>query len=248
MPKKIFIISIILGIILTPCSFYFPKPNNLYDLTSSSAVYAAGAEAINDSEIEHICATSTLTMPKRDWRGYLITQTLTADKSPYYFTGTVYLVGDSVLTIEPGVVIKFGGEYFNQWYMYPVIFMVSGKIIAQGTEANPIVFTSIYDDSYCGDSNGDGAATAPEPGSWGGWQISSGNNIFDHVIMKYGGADRRGLMGFHASTGNQITNSVFENNLRGIDFRVASSSNPAVIENNAFFNNTRGVISFHNSA
>ncbi|MBU4374898.1 right-handed parallel beta-helix repeat-containing protein [Patescibacteria group bacterium] len=199
------------------------------------------------AKTKSIFAVNDLTRPAHS-SGYLLTQTLTADKSPYYFDRDARMRTGKVLTIEPGVVIKIGGWYISQSYKYPVIFLIDGKIIAQGTENNPIVFTSIYDDSYGGDSNCDGDATSPGHGSWGGLQISSGDNIFDHVIMKYGGGDRRGLITFYSNNGNQITNSVFENNWHGIDFRAASSSDPSIIEHNMFFNNKSAVIYFHDSA
>ena len=178
----------------------------------------------------------------------IVTQTLTPDKSPYYIDFSSGMSNGSVLTIKPGVVIKFGPWYQDGWYKWPVILFLNGQINARGTAGNPIVFTSIYDDAYCGDSNSDGNATAPAAGNWGGFQISSEGNVFEHVIVKYGGGDTRGLVTFYNNTGNQITNSVFENNLRGIDFSVAASSNPVIIENNVFFNNSGGIIAVHKSA
>jgi len=84
------------------------------------------------------------------------------------------------LTIEPGTIIKT---------VYPAGgFTIKGTLIADGTEEKPIVFTSIYDDQYGGDTDGDNN-NEPRAGSWG--QIiftpTSRNSVLDYVIIRYGG-------------------------------------------------------------
>ena len=64
-----------------------------------------------------------------------------------------------------------------------------GKVIANGTAANRIVFTSVYDDSYCGDSNGDGSATVPSKGDWNDIELDGGtNSSFTYCDFLYGGS------------------------------------------------------------
>jgi len=64
---------------------------------------------------------------------------------------------------------------------------VNGRLIAQGTQANPIVFTSLRDDDYGGDTNGDRASTTAAPGNWGYIKFNSADSVLQHCIIRYGG-------------------------------------------------------------
>ncbi|MFH0973012.1 MAG: lamin tail domain-containing protein, partial [Patescibacteria group bacterium] len=186
-------------------------------------------------------------------KNIIITQTLTPDKSPYYIDYSLYLLpvraSTGVLTIKPGVVIKFGSGRQGQWSWERVILFVNGLIKANGTEKNPIVFTSIYDDDYGGDSNGDGPTPVPDSAIWNSFQINSGGNVFNHNIFRYGGFDNRGIITFYnASTlyheNNLISNSIFDNNINGVGFRAYASDKQDIIQNNIFRNFQNSAISF----
>jgi RHS repeat-associated protein len=84
--------------------------------------------------------------------------TWTAANSPYIVTGNVTVAAGVTLTIEPGVVVKLNNQFRE--------IKVNGTLTAIGTEALPITFTSIQDDTVGGDSNGDGSATSPAPAQW----------------------------------------------------------------------------------
>jgi hypothetical protein len=110
--------------------------------------------------------------------------------SPTTWTsGNVYMVNgsltiQSVLTIQPGVIVKLSGNNVNGSFDV----QSGGKVIANGTAAGRIVFTSVYDDSYCGDSNGDGNATTPAKGDWNDIELDGGtNNSFTYCDFFYGG-------------------------------------------------------------
>ncbi len=60
--------------------------------------------------------------------------TWTTAGSPYQVTGDITIPTGQTLTIEPGVTIEFQAHYR---------IYVQGKILANGTEANPILFTSV---------------------------------------------------------------------------------------------------------
>jgi hypothetical protein len=53
--------------------------------------------------------------------------------SPYYITGNITIPTDSTLTIEPGVLVDFLGDY---------LFTVNGFLNALGTESDSIIFTA----------------------------------------------------------------------------------------------------------
>ncbi len=105
--------------------------------------------------------------------------------------GNVYVINSQiavtgVLTIQPGVIVKLGSNGVLRTNS-------AGKIIAEGTATNRIVFTSLADDSYCGDSNGDGAATQAQKGDWLNVYLNGGTgNLFRYCDFFYAGANDGG--------------------------------------------------------
>ncbi|MCU0361052.1 MAG: hypothetical protein MUF75_10110 [Bacteroidia bacterium] len=102
---------------------------------------------------------------------------------------TVYVVSvnqisvKSTLTIEPGAIVKFKENVFDN----AIQVSASGKIYAVGNASNPVIFTSYKDDSRGGDSNGDGNATSPARFDWGGIIINSNTCEFRYCHFYYGG-------------------------------------------------------------
>ena len=100
-----------------------------------------------------------------------------------YIVDQLTIGSNAVLTIDPGVVIKFVNYYSS--------INVQGALIANGTAAQEITFTSFMDDSKGGDTNGNGNANAPDKGNWAWVQFNTSGtdslNSLRHCVFRYGG-------------------------------------------------------------
>ncbi len=89
------------------------------------------------------------------------------------------------VTVQPGAIIKLGTHR-------SIEVQSGGKLLAQGTTAQPIIFTSWLDDSVGGDTNRDGNGTEPSPGDWRWLHVHYGEAVLDHTIIRYGGGTASG--------------------------------------------------------
>ncbi len=118
---------------------------------------------------------------------------LTPDKNPYYVGSMVHVRLGGKLIIKPGVVIKFGPQYWNSGSMSKTEILVWGSLEISGTAENPVILTSVKDDRFLGDTNGDENASAPQSGDWGGIRNVPGPNnqnpqiAISHSRIYYGG-------------------------------------------------------------
>lgn len=102
---------------------------------------------------------------------------------PYVLTSGngdyVTVASGSVLTLEPGVIIKPISKFYTA-------MVVEGILLAEGASGSEIIFTSIKDDSFGGDTNNDGV-TLPADGDWKSIEfVSGGGGTLDHVFIYYG--------------------------------------------------------------
>ncbi|MEM8711137.1 MAG: hypothetical protein AAGG01_09300, partial [Planctomycetota bacterium] len=101
-----------------------------------------------------------------------------------YTSELIRLEPGQTLTIEAGAVIKFM-EIGN-------FFQIEGQLIVKGTAQNPVIFTSIHDDSAGGDTNGNGSATMAAPGDWQGLLFLAGSSgTVEHCENRFGGFGTR---------------------------------------------------------
>lgn len=127
--------------------------------------------------------------------------------------------------------------------------IVRGVIQSNGSEDNPVVFTSFYDDEYGGDMNGDGDCDAegnicPGIGSnfWSKiiFTSESSGSQFDHTIFRYGGRQfsdtvLKAMVVLNGASAN-FTDSIFASSTTNGLYLTSATS---VIDNCDFRNNKK---------
>jgi parallel beta-helix repeat protein len=129
------------------------------------------------------------------------------DNMPYVPTTTITIAFGAEWTIRPGVVIKLG-RYVSD--PTGITIVIDGALIADGKPDSLIVFTSMADDAFGGDTMGDGAATSPAPSQWQALQFGSVSDdaatVVDHCRFRYGGLSSWGHLRF-TNAGPTISNT-----------------------------------------
>ena len=161
--------------------------------------------------------------------------TWTLAGSPYVVDGSVSVASGRTLTIEPGVVVKFNGQFGTLW--------VNGALSAVGTPEQRIVFTSIQDDSVAGDTGGDGP-TVGAPGQWYMISFMGGSSGFvQYADVDFGGygSANHAYGGVHIQGGGTATfdNDRFLSNQRS-GLQIGSNSG-ASVSNSEFAGNANGI-------
>nr|WP_321406359.1 right-handed parallel beta-helix repeat-containing protein [uncultured Carboxylicivirga sp.] len=100
-----------------------------------------------------------------------------------YIVDQLTIGNNAILSISPGVVIKFRDYYSS--------ITVNGALNANGTTDEKIVFTSIKDDSKGGDTNDDGNVSIPQRNNWSRIVFNASSleadNLLNNCILNYGG-------------------------------------------------------------
>jgi len=139
-------------------------------------------------------ATIPMTVPPQPQEIVPACSPITTDTT--WTTGNVYVVQNcalivqagATLTIQPGVVVKFLN--YSTGLGGAAGLRVDGRLTAQGTADQPVVFTSLADDSAGGDTNGDGNSNGTK-GDWYGMVLTNGSEtILDHVSVRYASMSR----------------------------------------------------------
>jgi hypothetical protein len=96
-------------------------------------------------------------------------------------TDVLVVPAGATLTLEAGTLLKF----------HPgtgIDVLAGGRLVTRGTPAQPVVFTSIRDDAWGGDTNEDGTQTRPAAGDWRSLRFADGaRGELDHARVLYGG-------------------------------------------------------------
>lgn len=159
--------------------------------------------------------SQNLTLPKRSFGGV---------KNITYIFGTYTVGSGAVLTIEPGVIVKFVQHGH---------LVVRKGLIAEGgaSSDSTIVFTSLLDDFYGGDTNADSNRTSPWVEYWGSVRFEDESNDplcrIRNGVFRYGGHSGIGRGAIYTNNASPtITRSAFMQNRNAL--YAVGSSNPII--------------------
>ncbi len=159
-----------------------------------------------------------------------ITSDITTDQTwsegVYWIRNNIDVDAGNTLTIQPGVIVKFGSN---------VRLQVFGLLNAQGTADNRIVFTSEKDDSFGGDTNGD-PESVPSSGDWSQIYLRNPGSVIEHALIRFGGGSSAAIL---ARDGNYTLNhlEIINSGSDGIYF---FSGDATVSMSNIISNNNSG--------
>ena len=102
--------------------------------------------------------------------------TLNKNTLPYLVETGINIMNGTSLSIEAGSVFKFKDNNYLDIY---------GELDIKGTSANPVIFTSVYDDSDGVDVYGDGLMATSSIPKKGGLNLKSATSTIDYAEFKY---------------------------------------------------------------
>ncbi|MDZ7758843.1 MAG: IPTL-CTERM sorting domain-containing protein [Desulfovermiculus sp.] len=159
-----------------------------HPLITSNTILDNGSKGISVRGFEYLSDIQENTFSGNSQNGLNIEGIIS--KNTRWFKSTPIIVEqlkvaeNATLTISPGTVVKFSPHFSHG-------LEVQGELVANGTATEKIVFTSLRDDEYGGDTNGDGNATQAEPDDWSGIEFDgvdgNGSGSLKHCLVRYGG-------------------------------------------------------------
>lgn len=214
------------GLSLLNSILSFPATASGNELTGST-IRAIG--------IQRETLVQDFTLPRRSFAGI--------ERIPYFFRGDYTIGSGAILTIEPGVIMKFNSSRSLN---------VKKGLMAEGTVDSMIVFTAIQDDFYGGDSNADSSQSSPtgQRNQWHGIHFEGESlpefSKMDYTVVRYAAAgwdDDNQFNEFAGVNANNasptITNSIIQRNRYGV--KAEGSSNPVINFNDIYENREFGV-------
>ena len=148
--------------------------------------------------------------------------TLTNAGCPYVFASDPNFACGAKLTLQAGAVVKVGN-----------VMLQACDLDILGTESQPVIITSLQDDSVGGDTNANGASSGI-PGDWGGVGFTGSAGTFQNCQIRYA------FSGFQHSGSAPIIVDSFD--IRHCSFGLTfSPGGGGVVRNSTIVDNTTGV-------
>src|SRR3989344_4398746 len=193
-----------------------------------------------------ILLLSSLLLPILTFADTTISGAISTNTTWSPLLGGVYIIDSSfsvssgvTLTIEPGTIIKARTTGMDGPSIY-------GTLRAQGTSELPIYFTSIWDDSIGGDTDGNGPSVST-PGEWQGLYFKGGSvGDLDHVVVQYSGYGGYGYGNFVGIENDGGTLDIKNSNIHD-NYRIVSNGAGGTMSAGSGIYNKSGTFSLSDS-